>query len=204
MGVVHHSVYAVWLEAGRIAWLDAAGMPYTEVAEGGHHFAVTGLRIEYRTPARFGDVVRVETRLETSAQPAGIIRLRSAQRSQRGVAGDGQQRTRVRRPGRTGRAHPGGRDRAHEVWCRGNASASERRAKASTAIRSISAKIIRQIGTKRNAATGVGTRGSSIQVPTTHDSRRATRSRHRHPHVSFLSRSPSLLDRGLLGGRPAD
>lgn len=64
MGVVHHSVYAVWLEAGRIAWLDAAGIPYAEVAESGHHFAVTGLQIEYRMPARFGEVVRVETRLD--------------------------------------------------------------------------------------------------------------------------------------------
>ena len=64
MGVVHHGVYAVWLEAGRIAWMDAAGMPYEEIAEGGHHFAVTGLHIEYRMPTRFGDVARIETRLD--------------------------------------------------------------------------------------------------------------------------------------------
>lgn len=80
MGVVHHSVYAVWLEAGRLAWLEAAGVPYTEVAKGGHHFAVTGLRIEYRTPARFGDVVRVETRLDTlrSRQVSFVYEVRNA------------------------------------------------------------------------------------------------------------------------------
>ncbi|NJN81820.1 MAG: acyl-CoA thioesterase [Caldilineaceae bacterium] len=63
MGVVHHSAYVVWLEAGRIAWMNAAGMPYTEVAASGHHFAVTEIGIEYRTPAYFGDTVRLETRL---------------------------------------------------------------------------------------------------------------------------------------------
>lgn len=59
MGLVHHSNYAVWFEAARIAWMDAIGLPYAEFAAGGHHFAVTGLHIEFRTPARFGDTVRV-------------------------------------------------------------------------------------------------------------------------------------------------
>lgn len=63
MGVVHHSVYLVWFEAGRVAWMARAGMPYPEVAAGGHHFAVTQVRAEYRNPARFGDVVRVATHI---------------------------------------------------------------------------------------------------------------------------------------------
>lgn len=62
MGVVHHSTYIVWFEAGRVAWMDAAGMPYRTVADGGHHLAVTKLQAEYRSPARFGDTVRVVTR----------------------------------------------------------------------------------------------------------------------------------------------
>lgn len=64
MGVVHHATYVVWFEAGRVAWMEAAGMPYTEVAETGHHFAVTSLEAEYRAAARFGDTVRVTTYLE--------------------------------------------------------------------------------------------------------------------------------------------
>ena len=63
MGVVHHSAYVVWVEAGRVAWMAAAGMPYAEFAATGHHFAVTKVSLEYRASARFGDVVRVETRL---------------------------------------------------------------------------------------------------------------------------------------------
>ena len=64
MGVVHHAAYIVWFEAGRVAWMQAARMPYTEVADGGHHFAVTGISAEYRTGARFGNMVRIVTRLE--------------------------------------------------------------------------------------------------------------------------------------------
>jgi acyl-CoA thioester hydrolase len=63
MGVVHHSAYIVWFEAGRIAWMAAAGMPYTEIAAAGRHFAVTAIHAEYRHAARFGDTVRVVTRL---------------------------------------------------------------------------------------------------------------------------------------------
>jgi acyl-CoA thioester hydrolase len=59
MGVVHHSNYLVWFEAARVHWMDCAGMPYVEIAAGGNHFAVTNACVEYRAPARFGDVVRV-------------------------------------------------------------------------------------------------------------------------------------------------
>ncbi len=63
MGIVHHSNYVVWFEAGRIAWMSAAGMPYDEIAAGGHHFAVTAVNVAYRTPVRFGETVCVYTRL---------------------------------------------------------------------------------------------------------------------------------------------
>lgn len=63
MGVVHHSAYIVWMEMGRIAWMDERGMPYTEIAAGGHHFAVTGIEAQYRSSLRFGDRARIITRL---------------------------------------------------------------------------------------------------------------------------------------------
>lgn len=63
MGVVHHSVYIVWFEAGRVAWMDAAGLPYVQVANAGYNFAVTDLRCRYRAAVRFGDPVQVVTRL---------------------------------------------------------------------------------------------------------------------------------------------
>jgi acyl-CoA thioester hydrolase len=80
MGVVHHSSYVVWFEAGRVAWMTAAGMPYAEVAKMGHHFAVTAIHAEYRASARFGDVVRVVTRLSRmrSRQVAFTYEVRNA------------------------------------------------------------------------------------------------------------------------------
>jgi acyl-CoA thioester hydrolase len=70
MGIVHHASYIVWFEIGRVAWMKAAGMPYTEIADSGHHFAVTAIQAAYRTPARFGDTVRIHT---------WLARLRSRQ-----------------------------------------------------------------------------------------------------------------------------
>jgi acyl-CoA thioester hydrolase len=69
MGVVHHSNYLVWFEAARVAWMDAAGMPYAEVAAGGNHFAVTSAHVAYRASARFGDTVWVTAAL-------GLLRSR--------------------------------------------------------------------------------------------------------------------------------
>ncbi len=63
MGIVHHSNYLVWFEAARVHWMDVAGVPYAEVAAGGHHFAVTAACVEYRAPARFGDTVRITASL---------------------------------------------------------------------------------------------------------------------------------------------
>jgi len=70
MGVVHHSTYIIWFECGRVAWMAAAGMPYSEIAAQGNHFAVTGIHAAYRASARFGDTVRVVTQL---------VKLRSRQ-----------------------------------------------------------------------------------------------------------------------------
>ena len=63
MGVVHHSAYIVWFEAGRIAWLEAAGVPYAQVSAAGYNFAVIEVSAHYRMAIRFGDPVRVITRL---------------------------------------------------------------------------------------------------------------------------------------------
>jgi len=63
MGVVHHANYVVWFEVGRVAWMKAAGMPYTDIAASGHHLAVTAIHAAYRASARFGDTVRISARL---------------------------------------------------------------------------------------------------------------------------------------------
>jgi acyl-CoA thioester hydrolase len=63
MGVGHHSSYIVWFEMGRVAWMKAANMPYTEVAGSGYNFAVTAIHAAYRAASRFGDTIQIVTRL---------------------------------------------------------------------------------------------------------------------------------------------
>jgi acyl-CoA thioester hydrolase len=63
MGVVHHGAYIIWFECGRVAWMAAVQMPYMEVVASGHHLAVTGIHAAYRASVRFGDTVRIITRL---------------------------------------------------------------------------------------------------------------------------------------------
>ncbi len=63
MGVVHHSVYAVYLEAARVDFLEKAGLPYQLVEARGIYFPVVELCLTFRKPARFGEVVEVRTRL---------------------------------------------------------------------------------------------------------------------------------------------
>ncbi|WP_337845108.1 thioesterase family protein [Thermus sp.] len=63
MGVVHHSVYAVYLEAARVDFLEGVGLPYHEVEAKGVFFPVVELSLTFRAPARFGEEVLVRTRL---------------------------------------------------------------------------------------------------------------------------------------------
>lgn len=72
MGVVHHGAYIVWFEVGRVGWMAAAGVEYTEIAAAGCHLAVTGIQSAYRASCTFGDTVRIATHLS---------RLRSRQLS---------------------------------------------------------------------------------------------------------------------------
>lgn len=63
MGVVHHSAYIVWFEVGRVAWMEAVGVPYAEISQMDRHLAVTGMNVSFRAAATFGDTVRIFTRL---------------------------------------------------------------------------------------------------------------------------------------------
>ena len=63
MGIVHHAVYLAYFEAGRVDWLRRRGITYTRWTEVGIHLPVVEATLRYRAPARFDDVLSVETRL---------------------------------------------------------------------------------------------------------------------------------------------
>ena len=63
MGIVHHGNYLAYMEAGRVDWLRRRGVTYADWAAHGRHLPVVEAEIRYRTPARFDDMLDVETRL---------------------------------------------------------------------------------------------------------------------------------------------
>ena len=63
MGVVYHAEYLVWCEVGRTDFIRSLGLPYSELEKRGTALAVAEATIRYHAPARYDDLIRVETRL---------------------------------------------------------------------------------------------------------------------------------------------
>jgi acyl-CoA thioester hydrolase len=63
MGVVYYANYLVWCEVGRVELLRALGRSYAKLEEEGIGLAVSEARVRYLSPARFDDIVRIETTL---------------------------------------------------------------------------------------------------------------------------------------------
>lgn len=62
MGIVHHSVYPIWYEAGRTDYIKMFGISYTEMEAAGVMMPLINLTCHYGIPAKYEDVVVVETR----------------------------------------------------------------------------------------------------------------------------------------------
>ena len=63
MGVVYHGNYPQYLELGRVEWLRALGISYAKMEETGYILPVTGIRIEYKKPAVYDQLITIRTRL---------------------------------------------------------------------------------------------------------------------------------------------
>lgn len=80
MGVAHHATYPVWLEIGRTEMLRATGANYRDLEAEGIFLAVVRLELRYRRPARYDDLLR----LETSLLVAGPVKIEHSYRLFRG------------------------------------------------------------------------------------------------------------------------
>ena len=63
MGVVYHSNYLIWCEIGRTDYIRGLGTPYAVLERNGVALAVSEASLRCHAPARYDDVVRVETSL---------------------------------------------------------------------------------------------------------------------------------------------
>ncbi len=61
MGVVYYANYLVWCEVGRVEFLRAHGRSYAVLEADGTGLAVAEASVRYLAPARFDELVRVET-----------------------------------------------------------------------------------------------------------------------------------------------
>ena len=69
MGVAHHAAYLVWFEAARVAWIRDAGFPFAEVEASGFLHAVREVRVQYRRPARFDQLLSLRVAVVSAGGP---------------------------------------------------------------------------------------------------------------------------------------
>jgi len=63
MGIVYYANYLVWCEVGRVEFMRALGGNYADLEAQGYGLAVAEATVRYLAPARFDDLVRIETSL---------------------------------------------------------------------------------------------------------------------------------------------
>ncbi len=59
MGVAYHARYVVWLDMARTEHLRRTGTTYRDLEASGLLLAVGEVRVRYRAPARYDDLVRI-------------------------------------------------------------------------------------------------------------------------------------------------
>lgn len=71
MGVVYYANYLRYFEIGRNEYMRGRGLPYREIEGKGLSLPVTDATCKYHRPARYDDLVRLETRV-TRARGARV------------------------------------------------------------------------------------------------------------------------------------
>ena len=64
MGVVYYGNYLRYFEMGRSEWLVQTGYPYSRIEEKGIGLPIIEAHIDYKAPAKYEDLIRVDTKFE--------------------------------------------------------------------------------------------------------------------------------------------
>jgi acyl-CoA thioester hydrolase len=62
-GIAYHANFLIWMEIGRTKHLEGLGFPYARLEAGGLLFSVLEARCRYAGAARYGERVRIATRV---------------------------------------------------------------------------------------------------------------------------------------------
>jgi acyl-CoA thioester hydrolase len=65
MGVVYHANYLVWCEIGRTEMIRTLGTSYAALERDGVLLAVSEATLRFHAPARYDDLIRVDTEMES-------------------------------------------------------------------------------------------------------------------------------------------
>ena len=83
-GVVYYANYLKYFERARTHYLEARGLSVTDLLDEGTQFLVVHAELDYRSPARYGDVLTIETQGpeigKTSVNFTHVIKERESQR----------------------------------------------------------------------------------------------------------------------------
>lgn len=64
MGVVHHSNYPIWFEAGRTDFINKLGMPYSVIEQNGAMLPLLEMKCRFLGFARYEEEIEVITRIK--------------------------------------------------------------------------------------------------------------------------------------------
>ena len=64
MGIVHHSVYPIWFEAGRTDYMVKEGYPYAKMEQDGLMLPLSKMDCKFFEGAKYGDTVIVESQID--------------------------------------------------------------------------------------------------------------------------------------------
>jgi acyl-CoA thioester hydrolase len=64
MGIVHHSNYPIWFEAGRTDFIKKAGLPYSKIEESGALLPLIELKCFFKGHAKYEDEIVVKTSIK--------------------------------------------------------------------------------------------------------------------------------------------
>ena len=63
MGIIHHSVYAIWYEQARTDFFNQIGLRYDEIEKMGIMTPLVELSCKYKKPAYYNQVVEIRTKI---------------------------------------------------------------------------------------------------------------------------------------------
>lgn len=89
MGIVYYANYLRWFEKGRSEFLRQIGLPYTAIEQEGFNFPVIEVTCRYIQPARYDEIIKIETTLAEMGRARLAFSYRIARESDDALLAEG-------------------------------------------------------------------------------------------------------------------